>query len=244
MIIDRCSTTKSLDISRRPKKSNFSPSKRSSYKSKENKSKGKQKILSKSLSKPVLKERNQTLNRFHKRKLERLTLMAESGQLIFGGNKDELKQIDNFDFDKRKQILLTRSSIGSILRQSHKNSWEDLSNISSKQVKFKFPKLFLKKEEKEVDRIMDKKLTDFENISKSKGKFHSNYSNGILSPPNQLSNKNLASIRMNTFSDKSSGVYNFENDKIDKDNKSEVKDSIIDSNSSKISEKQVSSLAY
>lgn len=107
-----------------------------------------------------LMTRAKSLKTFKKRKLERLALMDESGQLIFEDRSKELEEINCLDHEERKKILLTRSSVGKILKPYYKNTWDHMADISRKQIRIKYPEILLHRQEKEIKRLINSHMSN------------------------------------------------------------------------------------
>lgn len=103
----------------------------------------------------VMQSREIARQELENQRMQRLVLMDESGQPKVDIRPDEERIIDNLsDFEKRK-IVISNCGVLKYLQPFYENKWNHRTDMSMKNLKNIYTGLYLKNQEKELDRRRD-----------------------------------------------------------------------------------------
>ena len=80
-------------------------------------------------------KRNRSLNQLRARRLERVTLQDEAGQVNFGVGAEEEEELEDLGYQERKDLVLKNAKAAKSLDRLDFNQWDQWTNASPKNLK-------------------------------------------------------------------------------------------------------------
>lgn len=102
-----------------------------------------------------MQNRDRTRQEVENCRLNRFVLMEESGQPKIDIQPEEAKIIGDLSDDDRRRIIVNRSGVFKYLQPFYENKWNHKMDISDKNLRSIYSNLYIKNQEKELERRKD-----------------------------------------------------------------------------------------